>query len=34
MAVGYRGGNQGGLKEFNERLILHIIRRNGSIPQR
>jgi predicted NBD/HSP70 family sugar kinase len=27
-----RGGNQGGLKEFNERLILHVIRRAGSIP--
>jgi len=29
---GFRGRNQGGLKEYNERLILHVVRRSGSIP--
>ena len=29
----HRGGNQGGLKEFNERLILQVIRRASSIPK-
>ncbi len=28
----FRGGNQGGLKEFNERLVLHVIRRSDGIP--
>ena len=29
----HRGGNQNGLKEFNERLILQVIRRANSIPK-
>ena len=29
----HRGGNQSGLKEFNERLILQVIRRANSIPK-
>ena len=32
MTIRNPGGNQGGLKEFNERMILHVIRRCGSIP--
>ena len=29
----HRGGNQSGLKQFNERLILQVIRRANSIPK-
>ena len=30
--VTMRSGSQGGLKEYNERLVLHVVRRFGEIP--